>query len=123
MINPDLMKLGLHDGATVALAEKGTAGAPCRSAVFSAGVEARAANMVVACPDRGLKLVRPPTASATSQLHDIFSKVRADERDGSPAPSTVTGGRAKVARRLFTVPHTGPPPTASANRTTSRTPR
>ena len=80
MINPDLMKLGLRNGATVALAEKGTAGAPCRSAVLSAGVEAVLAEMVVACPERGLKLERPPSASGTAQLHDIFASARVDER-------------------------------------------
>ena len=54
MINPQLMTLGLCRGAEVALADKGTAGAPCRSAVLFAGVEADLAKMVVSCPERGL---------------------------------------------------------------------
>ena len=82
MINPQLMTLGLRNGATVALADKGTAGAPCRSAVLFAGVEADLAKMAVACDERGLKLVPSPSASGTAQLHDIFSKSRADAREG-----------------------------------------
>ena len=66
MINPQLMMYGLRNGATTALAEKGTAGAPCRAAVLFAGVEADLANMVVACPERGLKLERPQSASGTA---------------------------------------------------------
>ena len=80
MINPQLMTLGLCRGAEVALADKGTAGAPCRSAVLFAGVEADLAKMVVSCPERGLKLERPPSASGTAQLHDIFASARVDER-------------------------------------------
>ena len=38
MINPQLMTLGLSNGAAVALEPKGTAGAPARSAVLFAGV-------------------------------------------------------------------------------------
>ena len=82
MINPQLMTLGLVNGATVALKPKGTAGSPARSGVLFAGVEADLAKMVVACDDRGLKLVQSPTASATSQLHDIFANARVDEREG-----------------------------------------
>ena len=82
MINPQLMTLGLSNGATVALADKGTAGAPCRSAVLFAGVEADLAKMAVACDERGLKLERSPSASSTAHLHDIFANARGDERGG-----------------------------------------
>ena len=83
MINPQLMRLGLHQGATVALEPKGTAGAPARSAVLFAGVEADLAKMVVPCSERGLKLVQSPSAPGTaqlSQLHDISANARVDER-------------------------------------------
>ena len=80
MINPQLMTPSLRQGATVALKPKGTAGAPARSGVIFTGVEADLAKMVVACPERGLKLVPPPTESGTAQLHDIFASARVDER-------------------------------------------
>ena len=110
MINPDLMKLGLWHGATVALAEKGTAGAPCRSAVLSAGVEAVLAEMVVACPERGLKLERPPSASGTAQLHDIFASARVDEMEGRSGAVRFDDRRATGSLRSRTQARRQPPP-------------
>ena len=81
-MNPQLMTIGLRQGCTVALDDTGTAGAPVRSAVLFAGVEADLAKMVVACPEHGLKLVPSPSASATTHLHNIFANARVDESEG-----------------------------------------